>query len=44
MLDRFETAEVIIDPFRLTLGEYGDHDGWRVGSGNTAEDRIAEDL
>ena len=44
MLDRFETAVIVLDSLRLSLREDGDDDGWMIGSAIVAEDRIGSDL
>ena len=44
MLDRFETAEVILYTFRLSFDGYGNYDRWMISREIMAEDRIAGDL
>jgi hypothetical protein len=44
MLDRFETAVVVLYPFCLSLREHGNYDRRVIRSEIMAEDRIAGDL
>ena len=44
MLDRFETAVVILDSLRLSFREDGHDDSWVIGSAIVAKHRIGSDL
>ena len=44
MLDRFETAVVVLDSLRLSFGKNGDDDRRMIGRAIVAEDRVGRDF